>query len=97
VLYVNKLLKKGEIPTINLINGSGTEVIKNLTKLGISNAKDSLKQLKTEPASSSSTAASKDRPLTVQAGKKRPPVSAIPSIPNKSNPDDQIKPPSSAR
>ncbi len=67
------------MPTINIINGSGTgtDVVKNLQKLGISSAKESLK-VKTEPASSSSTAAAKDRPLTVQAGKKRPPVSAIP-------------------
>lgn len=71
------------------MNGSsqGTEVVKNLSKLGISSAKDSLK-LKTEPASSSSTAATKERPLTVQAGKKRPPVSTIPSISAKNNPED---------
>jgi len=44
--------------------------------------------VKTEPTSSSSTAVTKERPLTVQAGKKRPPVSAIPQVPAKNNPED---------
>lgn len=54
------------MPTINIVNGngSGIEVVKSLQKYGIQSSKDNLKQ-KNEPASSTSTAATKERPLTV--------------------------------